>query len=210
MDADGNIYTEVRIGGQVWMVENLKTTKYRDGIPIPKMSESVYWLPGYCWYENDSATYKRPYGALYNWYVVDPQNSRIVAPEGWHVPSDSEWTELQVFLIENGYNYDSSKYDNKIAKSLAATTLWNTENREGAIGDDLSKNNRSGFSAYPAGSGGPVEFGGIGNQCYWWTTTIFQESDEVWHRYLDYFYFHLDHGSSAKKIGLSIRCLRDW
>jgi uncharacterized repeat protein (TIGR02543 family) len=93
-DVDENIYTEVKIGNQVWMVENLKVTKYRDKISIPKMSETHDWLPGYCWYNNDSATYKNPYGAFYNWYVVNPTNSRKVAPEGWHVPSDAEWTEL--------------------------------------------------------------------------------------------------------------------
>lgn len=91
MDVDGNIYTEVKLGNQVWMVENLKVTKYRDKIPIPKMPLGQnYWQPGYCWYNNDRATYKEPHGALYNWNVIDPVNSHKVAPDGWHVPTEEE------------------------------------------------------------------------------------------------------------------------
>jgi uncharacterized protein (TIGR02145 family) len=87
--------------------------------------------------------------------------------------------------------------------------LWNTERNEGAIGDDLSKNNKSGFSAYPAGSGGPgVGFNGIGNQCYWWTSTeIFNE--EAWCRYLDYYYSYITRNSLNKSGGVSVCCIRD-
>jgi uncharacterized protein (TIGR02145 family)/uncharacterized repeat protein (TIGR02543 family) len=214
MDVEGNLYTEVKLGNQVWMVENLKVTKYRDKISIPKMPEDTsYWSLGYCWYNNDSATYKEPYGALYSYNVVASTNPRKVAPDGWHVPSDEEWTVLQDWLIANGYNYDGTTENNKIAKSLAATTIWNTENGEGKIGYDLSKNNKSGFSAYPAGQGGG-EFCCIGNRCYWWSTTISNidetgTSDHVWIRCLDYYYEHLERINTLRWLGLSIRCVRD-
>jgi len=211
MDVDGNIYTEVILGNQVWMVENLKVTKYRDKISIPKMPEDKdYWTLGYCWYNNDSATYKEPYGALYSYNVVVSTNPRKVAPDGWHVPSDEEWTVLQDWLIANGYNYDGTTENNKIAKSLAATTIWNTENGEGKIGYDLSKNNKSGFSAYPAGEAGD-EFCCIGNRCYWWTTTIsnIDETGNVWIRCLDYYYEHLERITFLRWPGVSIRCVRD-
>jgi len=218
IDVDGNIYTEVKLGNQVWMVENLKVTKYRDGIPIPKETDQSKWpdtdLPVYCWYNNDSAAYKNPYGAMYNWYVVNPENPRKVAPEGWHVPSDSEWIELVTYLSNNGYNFDGSSTYNLIAKSLATTTKWNTESGEGKIGCDLSKNNRSGFSAYPSGKAGR-EFCCLGNRCNWWSTTendTYEANypDEVWHYSLDYYYEHLERWGTLKWGGESIRCVRDW
>jgi uncharacterized protein (TIGR02145 family)/uncharacterized repeat protein (TIGR02543 family) len=216
MDVDGNIYTEVKLGKKVWMVENLKVTKYRDKIPITNLTDQTAWqnydFPAYCWYLNDSSSYKEPYGALYNWYVVSPENPRKVAPEGWHVPSDSEWTELQDYLIANGYNYDGSTEYNYIGKSLATTTMWSTEVGEGKIGYDLSKNNKSGFSAYPSGSAGGG-FCCLGNRCHWWSTTRCTDNInspfEAWHRSLDYFYEYLEKTSVLMWSGESIRCVRD-
>ena len=99
VDIDGNVYHTVTIGTQVWMVENLKTTRYNDGTAIPLVTDGTAWAalttPGYCWYNNDSATYKNTYGALYNWYAV---NTGKLAPTGWHVPTDSEWTVLTTYL----------------------------------------------------------------------------------------------------------------
>ena len=98
-DIDGNVYHTVTIGTQTWMVENLKTTKYNDGTAIPLVTDSTAWLnlttPGYCWYNNDAATYKNTYGALYNWFTV---NTSKLAPSGWHVPTDAEWTTLITYL----------------------------------------------------------------------------------------------------------------
>ena len=85
-DKDGNVYTSVTIGTQVWMVENLKTTKYNDGTPIPNVTDNTEWsnltTPAYCWYDND-ITKKNPYGALYNGYAV---RTGKLCPTGWHVP----------------------------------------------------------------------------------------------------------------------------
>src|SRR5271157_74086 len=98
-DIDGNVYHTINIGTQEWLAENLRTTRYSDGSPIPLVTDSLTWgkliTPGYCWYNNDSATFGRTYGALYNWHAV---NTKKLAPKGWHVPSDSEWTILINFL----------------------------------------------------------------------------------------------------------------
>ena len=97
-DIDGNVYHLITIGTQVWLVENLKTTRYNDGAPIPLVTDSAAWslltTPGYCWYNNDIAN-KNPNGALYNWFAV---NTGKLAPTGWHVPTDAEWTILTTFL----------------------------------------------------------------------------------------------------------------
>jgi uncharacterized protein (TIGR02145 family) len=99
VDIDNNIYNTITIGTQTWMKENLKTTKYNDGTAIPLIEDTTAWgvqpTPAYCWYNNDSSKYKNPYGAFYNWYVVNAGN---LCPTGWHVPSDVEWTILTDFL----------------------------------------------------------------------------------------------------------------
>ncbi len=98
-DIDGNVYRTVKIGTQVWMAENLKTTKYRNGDPIANVTNGASWKAlttgAYCWYNNDAEN-KVTYGGLYNWFVV--ADSRKIAPTGWHVPTDAEWTVLTDFL----------------------------------------------------------------------------------------------------------------
>lgn len=99
-DIDGNIYHTVKIGDQVWMAENLKTTKYRNGDPIPNVTDNEAWgdlnSGAYCCYNNDSSTYKGIYGALYNWFAVT--DIRNIVPKGRHVPTDQEWGILIDFL----------------------------------------------------------------------------------------------------------------
>src|ERR1035437_6837240 len=146
-DKDGNVYHTVTIGTQTWMAENLKTTQYNDGTSIPYVTDNTAWsilsTPAYCWYSNDAATYKNKYGALYNWYTV---NTGKLAPTGWHVPTDAEWTTLTNYVTANlGTSLN-------VAKALAATTDWTIDTYDaGAIGNDLSKNNSTGFSALPGG-----------------------------------------------------------
>ncbi len=97
-DGDGNIYQTVTIGTQIWLKENLKTTRYNDGTDISLITDQTEWKnaisAAYCWYDND-ITNKDPFGALYNWYAV---NTGKLCPKGWHVPSESEWTELVYFF----------------------------------------------------------------------------------------------------------------
>ena len=215
-DADGNVYQTVRIGNQEWMAENLRTTKYNDGSPIPNIISDTAWdsckytqTGAYCYYDNttDSDSIEK-FGALYNWYAVNTGN---LAPAGWHVPTDSEWTVLENYLIANGYNYDGTTTGNKIAKSMAAKTGWATSEVEGTIGNDLSTNNRSGFSAFP---GGHRNFHGDGvflNQSVggsWWSSTEFALSSAL-HHDLNCNWENLDLWYSSNSIGFSVRLLRD-
>ncbi|MFZ4724777.1 MAG: FISUMP domain-containing protein [Paludibacter sp.] len=208
-DADGNYYSTVTIGTQVWMAENLKTTKYNDGTSISNVTDNTTWgslsTSAYCWYNNDITTYKNTYGALYNWYAA---NTNIIAPIGWHVPRDAEWIILQNYLITNGYNYDGTIVDNKIGKALSANTDWLIYTVIGCIGNDLKANNRSGFTALPGGirinTNG--NYGGFGSYGYWWSLTEYNV-DLVWWRNLKYNYNNPYRSYMSKNNGFSIRCV---
>ena len=210
-DIDGNTYKTVKIGNQVWMAENLRTTKYNDGTQIPQVTDSASWitdtLGAFCFYNNTiNADSIKKFGALYNWYAVD---TKKLAPTGWHVSSDAEWTVLEEYLIANGYNCDGTTTGSRIAKSLAAQTDWYTDSTNGAIGNDLDKNNRSGFSALPGGGRhNNGEFRTMGTDTGWWTGTDEDASYAFW-RYLrydgDYIYRSINH----KSYGLSVRLVRD-
>jgi uncharacterized protein (TIGR02145 family) len=209
-DADGNVYNSVIIGTQTWTVENLKTTKYNDGTAIPLVADSATWsnlrTAGYCWYNND-ATNKNTYGTLYNWYVV---HKGKLAPAGWHVPSDAEWSTLQTYLVANGYNYDGTTTGNKIAKSMAAQANWYTSTYTGTIGNNLSTNNRSGFSALP---GGYRDYDGyftnVGYGGIWWSASENDVSD-AFYRSLGNTSEHLYNGYfGIKSSGYSVRLMKD-
>jgi uncharacterized protein (TIGR02145 family)/uncharacterized repeat protein (TIGR02543 family) len=214
-DVEGNVYTEVRIGNQVWMVENLKTTKFNDGSAIPKITDDYTWgtlkTPGFCFYQNttNSDTINL-LGPLYNWYAV---NTGKLTPAGWHVPSQDEWGVLQNFLIANGYNYDGSITGNKIAQSLASKQNWLSSTTEGSPGFNMSLNNRSNFNAVPApgrddagGFGDPI--GMYGN---WWTSTAGVEEETAIFRA---FYFAAigfsGGGGNSASCGYSVRLIRDY
>lgn len=210
-DIEGNIYHTLKIGNQTWMVENLKTTKYRNGDLIPNVTDATIWTNSttgnYCNYNNlvDNAT---KYGRLYNWYAVS--DSRNLAPSGWHVSTVAEWTTLENYLIANGYNYDGSTTGNNIAKSLAATTDWSTYPTIGTIGNDLSKNNKSGFTSLPGGyriNNG--SFANMGYHAYWWTSTESSSSNAIF-VYLHYMksILYVDY-PNAKNWGSYVRCVKD-
>jgi len=187
-DIDGNVYTTVKIGNQIWTVENLRTTKYNDGTSVPLGANDDIWskpTPHYCWYANDVKN-KTKYGALYNWYAV---NTGKLSPKGWHVPSKAELDTLQNFLIAHGFSWGTKDSENNLAKSMASQdSCWDhwsinekfySEFEETyyypdpyLVGSELSKNNRSGFSAIPGGfrnSGGA--FFSIGEIGDFWNST---------------------------------------
>jgi uncharacterized protein (TIGR02145 family) len=141
-DAEGNTYQTVQIGNQVWTAENLRSTKYNDGAGISSGS--------YCFYNNTTdAAARKKWGAIYNFTAA---TSGKLAPTGWHVATDADWTTMEKYLIAHGYNYDGTTDSNKIGKSLCAQTDWEVDTHYvGTPGKDLSKNNASGFSAVPAG-----------------------------------------------------------
>jgi uncharacterized protein (TIGR02145 family) len=211
-DIDGNVYWTVKIGNQIWTVENLRTTKYNDGTELPYVKDSVEWVnlatPSYCYFNNMvNADSIRKFGALYNWYAVD---TKKLAPAGWHIPTDAEWDILRDYLMVNGYSWDGTTDSNKIAKSLAAKTDWYTTSglKAGSIGADLDLNNKSGFLALPGGSrstNGAFDFGGSGN---WWSATEYNASGAV-ARNLYYDYSSLLWNSNYKSCGFSVRLIKD-
>jgi uncharacterized protein (TIGR02145 family) len=217
-DKDGNVYKAVKIGNQVWTVANLRTTKYNDGTPIPLVTDNSSWgkltTPGYCYYNNmenpDSVT---RFGALYNWYAI---HTGKLAPKGWHIPTKAEWDSLQTYLIANGYNWDGTTTGNEIAKALAAKTGWGACSIDGAVGYDMSLNNKSGFSAFPGGYryGNSRDHSVIGNfyfsgnYGYWWSITEFNDST-VYGRFLDFGKSNFCENSANKRQGQSVRLLKD-
>jgi uncharacterized protein (TIGR02145 family) len=190
-DKDGNVYTSVTIGTQTWMVENLKTTKLNDGSTLANAIDFTSWLnlstnPGYCWYNYDEATYKTPYGALYNWYAV---GTGKLCPTGWHVPNNSEWLVLENFLGGS---------DNAGGK-LKETGInhWQSPN--------TGATNESGFTALPGGFryDWGTDFWPIGISGWWWSAT----EPSAW---------DLSSGNTVlgasilpEKAGASVRCLKN-
>ena len=194
IDIDGNSYTSLTIGTQVWMKENLKTTKYNDGTSIPLVTDKTAWAnlstSGYCWYNNDATTYKTFYGALYNWYTV---NTGKLCPTGWHVPTKDEWATLATYL--GGESIAGGKLKE------TGTSHW--------LSPNTGANNTSGFTALPGGYRYTAgEFDLVGMNGFWWSTN---ESITGWSydRELDfdseYFFLFND----PKKAGFSVRCLKD-
>src|SRR5512145_3018407 len=155
-DIDGNEYKTIKIGDQTWMAENLRTFKYNDGTKIPNVTGKTEWSEltsgAYCTNNNTAKNDSiATFGCLYNWHAV---NTGKLAPKGWHVPTKDEWSTLIDYLIANGYNFDGSTTDNKIALSLTSSSSWELSDTPGAPGStgNLSYINKSGFTALPAGS----------------------------------------------------------
>ncbi|MBD3391912.1 MAG: hypothetical protein GF418_07580 [Chitinivibrionales bacterium] len=215
-DADGNEYQTVRIGNQVWTVENLRATKYNDGSAIPLVTDATAWsnltTPGYCFYDNSSTpAIQEKWGALYNWYVLNT-GKLTRATGGWRIPTYDDWTQLEEYLIANGYNWDGSTSANKIGKSLAAKTAWDLASQAGDVGNGPSGNNSSGFSALPAGS--RDHYGSFVNQssyAYWWSATTNPEYGGAlaFLFYLYYDYETLNSYNYLKQFGFSVRLVRD-
>jgi uncharacterized protein (TIGR02145 family) len=209
-DADNNNYPVVKIGGQVWMAENLKTTTYRDGTSIPNVAGTTEWinLPtgAYCDYDNMPEVYSMMYGRLYNWYAVN--NSFNVAPVGWHVATDDEWTALTDFLKANGYNYDGTTTSNNMGKSMAVSCgQWIENTFEGSIGCKLSENNSTGFSALPAGERYNVSDSFL-SLAAWWTASDIVET-RAFYRYMQSSGGSVIRGNEIKNMGYSVRCVQD-
>ena len=214
-DQDGNTYEFKSYGDQNWSVENAEMVTYRDGTVIPQVTDNTEWsnltTGAWCYYDNDSSK-----GKLYNWYAVagihdtDPNTpNKELAPDGWHVPRDVDWTILEEHLIANGYNYDDTTTENKIAKAMASNTGWNSSTVLGAIGNDQSLNNSSGFNAFPEGYRNyDGSFNYEGYDAIFWSSTE-SNSGNAWYRYLFYNTSDLYRGNFNKQVGFSVRFVRD-
>jgi len=188
-------YQSVNICCNSWMTKNLDIDHYRNGDPIPKVEDDAEWAAlttgAYCYYNNDSTTYAAIYGKLYNWYAVN--DPRGLAPEGWHVPTDFEWTTTLDCLGGSGVA-------GGLMKEIG-TTHWNSPN--------TAATNHSGFTGLPAGrrySNGTSLY--IGDRGYWWSYTE-TTATSAWYRFLRYDSGFVDKLNGNKRGGFSVRCLRD-
>jgi uncharacterized protein (TIGR02145 family) len=195
-DQDGNTYKTVTIGTQVWMAENLKTTKYRNGDAVQNVADSTQWRTltsgAYCYYNNISQ-YIEAYGFLYNWYtIIDIRN---LAPTGWHIATETDWSALNDFL--GGGEQAAHKLQEQ------GTSHWNFND---------NGTNESGFTALPGGMRHqwktfagmpflmPFEYMDMGLDGYWWTPT------SIWNIWSG---GSLKLGRFPDHSGLSVRCVKD-
>jgi uncharacterized protein (TIGR02145 family) len=212
IDNDGNKYGTVVIGSQVWMAENLKTTKYNDGVAIPNLTVSADWIAengtlghdgAYCWYSNDGTTYKGPFGGLYNWYAV---NTGKLCPTGWHAPTDDEFNTLEMTLgmtlaQVNTYGWRGTDQGSQLK-----------DNGGWYAGEDGT--NTSGFTAVPAGyryyltgtfnNGGAITdaIGGF------WSITD-DAATTAWFRWVQGTHPQVYKAVVVKSAGKSVRCVKD-
>jgi uncharacterized protein (TIGR02145 family) len=194
-DGDGNNYPVVGIGNQVWMAENLKTTKYSDKTLITNVIDNLAWsnriTEAYCWYNNNAATYKDIYGALYNWYAV---NSGKLCPTGWHVPIESDF----ITLVTNvgGENVAGGKLKE------TGTSHWAFPNT-GATNETGFTSLPGGYRQYTNGVFTSISYYGV-----WWDAP--QYSDLTGGAGLQYYDSSIMDGDEYnKKYGFSVRCLKD-
>jgi uncharacterized protein (TIGR02145 family) len=184
----------IQIGTQKWQAKNLDVAFFRNGDPIPQVTDPTAWANlttgAWCYYNNDS-TLGTKYGKLYNWYAVN--DPRGLAPTGWHIPSEAEWMTLSTTL--GGFSVAGGKMKE------AGTLNWTSPNTGG--------NNNSGFTGLPGGGRANVGvFFDASNLGGWWSSTVFDTAFA--------FLFFLSHDASGiggnnfyKQIGLSVRCLKD-
>lgn len=207
-DADGNIYHTVTIGTQVWLVEDLKTTKLNDGTPIQNITDCAAYntltSPSYYWYDNNVG-YKAIYGALYNWYAV---NSGKLAPTGWRIPTESDWNTLRTYL--GGENVAGGKLKE------AGTSHWVSPN---------DATNESGFSAFGVGElyihdEQPPNYScyylGLNSDGTWWSSTnnYWQYGAGamvmvLWNHDTEMGIYQYDLDARHKNQGYAVRCIKN-
>jgi uncharacterized protein (TIGR02145 family) len=195
----------VQIGNQTWMVKNLNVDHYRNGDPIPQVKDNKEWSKlktgAWCYYRNDSASYAATYGKLYNWYAVN--DPRGLTPEGWHIPGNAEWNELDKFLGGRGDNTYNTTARVGLKMKEAGLAHWIIQNSL-FIG-----NNSSGFTGLPGGY--RVQAGFFYNVYktgLWWSSTEFSATT-AWAKGLYNYNDYVGSPRSQKQDGYSVRCLRD-
>ncbi len=193
-DVDGNVYNTVQIGSQVWLKQDMKTTRYRNGDDIGTTTPATKNISGeanpkYQWAYNGNESNVATYGRLYTWHAVN--DSRGVCPAGWHVPSDAEWMALVSFL---GGDIEAD------AKLKENSSLWDSPNEA---------NNQSGFTARPGGWRGDYGyFDYMGENGWWWSSTG-ESATFAYDFRLQAGYGPVHFNASGRKDGLAIRCIKD-
>lgn len=201
-DKDGNTYNTVKIGTQWWMAENLKTTSYNNGNPIPQETGTSEWeklsTPAYCWFENNETTYKNQYGALYNGFAVETGN---LCPAGWHIPSDKEWKTLEIYIGMSSSAADDTDWrGTDEGTKLKATFSWDS----GGNGTD-----KYGFrglaGGYRSASG---SFSGLGLGELMWSSTEMLDT-RLYYRTLGSLQSGIERWYLSKNCGFAVRCVKD-
>ncbi|MEI6753121.1 MAG: fibrobacter succinogenes major paralogous domain-containing protein, partial [Paludibacter sp.] len=194
-DIDGNVYTSVTIGTQTWMVENLKTTHYRNGDVIANITDNTAWVGltsgAWCDYANTAANGTK-YGHLYNWYAVS--DARNIAPVGWHVATDAEWITLTNYLGGTGVTGGKLKE--------TGTGNW--------LNPNTGATNETGFSAFPGGYRNGGTFSELGSLGHWWTSTE-SDTNNAFSRSILWDASDIFRGEQKKSNGYanSVRCVKD-
>jgi uncharacterized protein (TIGR02145 family) len=203
--ANSTTLPNVAIGTQVWTSQNLSVARYRNGDIIPQVTDAYQWgnlnTGAWCWYNNDSATYATTYGRFYNWYAVN--DPRGLAPQGWHVPSDGEWSKLVKFLDASADTTCSICPQSTIAGGdIKSTTGWSAPN--------TGATNNSGFTGFPGGKReyNGILFNNIGIDGNWWSSTEYNTPTARYRR-LIYVNSTLYKVVDDKRVGFSVRCVRD-
>ena len=204
---DGRVYYCIQISDQLWTAENLRETQYRNGDAIPIVTGPVAWsnltTGALCAYDNDESN-ADTYGYLYNWYAVD--DARNIAPEGWHVPTDEDWKELEMYLGMSQSEADNAGYrgTNEGSKLAGNASLW----VEGSL-TAVTVFGTSYFFALPGGyrflNG---QFTNLGYYAYFWTATEFEDG-YAWYRSLSYEFSVVRRTHISKKLGFSVRLVSD-
>lgn len=206
-DIDGNVYNTVKIGNTWWMAENLKTQKYRNGDIIDSVSTNE---PDTLWRNKKTGAYcylDPKFGFLYNFYTIT--DGREIAPEGWHIPSDEEWKELEIYLgmtieASDSINWRGSDQGNKLKINGGSSNSW----EKSSDIFEIFGTNESGFTAL--GGACRIFDGNWGyptHTAFWWTSTI--NENDAWYRGLDYNKTNVFRYSGPMNYGFSIRCVKD-
>jgi uncharacterized protein (TIGR02145 family) len=220
-DYDGNTYSTIQLGDQWWMVNNLKTTRFADGTEIPLVESNASWEAlgyeekAYCYYNNSTNNEARIYGALYTWAAAmngatgslsNPSEVQGVCPDGWHLPSDAEWKELEMFLgmsqdTADAFGYRGANIGSKIASSP-----------DGWLDGYLDSNSAFGSSGFNAKPGGGRRYDGTfghkGDNANFWTATEYSNV-RAWGRHIYSSYSSVHRYRNAKSDGFSVRCVKD-
>jgi len=205
-DIDGNTYATIQIGKQVWLAENLRTTRYQDGSSIPNEKDAAAWTQlnsgAWCNYDN-KPSHDVTYGKLYNWFAVADRGG--LCPQGWHVPTDAEWQQLELALGMASSEVGGTGWRigaESVGGKMKTTTLWTIPNADAT--------NTSGFSSLPSGSRSWKDgvFSSLGEQGQWWSNSVNPDYNRLpWNRTLGK--LGLWRSYAIETMGYCVRCVRD-
>lgn len=220
-DIDGNIYDAVKIGDQVWMAKNLRTTRFADGTDIQKGTLGCSYFDPCCYAPNNDSSNVVKYGYLYNGFatmnidtnsVFEPLPDVVqgICPDGWHVPKATEWQQLMDYMSTQP-SYIAGGNPEHIAKALASTQGWVYSEEPDAVGNNPSANNATGFSALPVSHSIDID---IYSPPYYGYSTAFWSATQYYHTFfIGYFMYNyqsmLEMGYPSVFSGYPVRCVRN-